>query len=279
MQEKTEYVLSELYPEDLPAGLSATNRKAYEKRCNDVLNVSYLMLATMSPDLQKQYEHVDAYTMIQGLHGTFENQARAERYNISKALFACKLAEGSLISPHMIKMMGYNETLDMFGSELKDDLATAAILQSLSTSYEPFIMNFYMNDMKKTTAELHGMLKTAEDSIKKNTNHVIMVQKEKKRWKRFIPPKGKCKVKVSDEPSSSKTKTKGKSGPCLDEECFHCHKKGHWFRNCKKYLGEQKKKKASETFTLVINVIEINIAVSSSDSWVFDTRSMVHTCK
>jgi hypothetical protein len=46
-----------------------------------------------------------------------------------------------------------------------------------------------------------------------------------------------------------------------------------------KYLEEQKKKKRSESFTSSINVIEINIAVSSSDSWVFDTGSMIHTCK
>jgi hypothetical protein len=49
--------------------------------------------------------------------------------------------------------------------------------------------------------------------------------------------------------------------------------------NCKKYLKEQKKKKGSETSTSGINVIEINIVVSSSDSWVFDTVSMTHTCK
>jgi hypothetical protein len=42
------------------------------------------MFAAMSLDLQKQYEHVDAYTMIQGQRGIFENQERAERYNISK---------------------------------------------------------------------------------------------------------------------------------------------------------------------------------------------------
>jgi hypothetical protein len=81
-KEKTEYVLTELYPDDLPACLIATNRRAHEKHCDDALNVSYLMLATMSLDLQKQYEHVDAYTMIQGLRGIFENQARGERYNI-----------------------------------------------------------------------------------------------------------------------------------------------------------------------------------------------------
>jgi hypothetical protein len=58
----------------------------------------------------------------------FENQARVEKYNISKALFACKLAEGSPISSNVIKMMGYIETLDKLGCELKDDLATDVIL-------------------------------------------------------------------------------------------------------------------------------------------------------
>jgi CRISPR/Cas system-associated protein Csx1 len=123
-----------------------------------------------------------------------------------------------------------------------------------------------MNGMEKNMAQLYEMLKTAEDSIKKNPNHVMMVQKEKKKRKRWTPPKGKGKEKVSDLPSSSKPKTKGKSTPSPDEECFHCHKKGYWFRNCKKYLEELKKKKGSETFSSGINVIKINIAVSSSDS-------------
>jgi hypothetical protein len=50
-QEKTEYVLSEPYLEDLPAGSSAADHRANEKRCDDALNMSYLMLATMSHDL------------------------------------------------------------------------------------------------------------------------------------------------------------------------------------------------------------------------------------
>jgi hypothetical protein len=166
----------------------------------------------------------------------FENKTRVERYNISKVLFACKLAEGSPISPHMIKMMCYIETLTKPGCEIKDDLATDVILQLLPTSYELFIMNFRMNGMEKTVAELHGMLKIAEDSIKKNLNYVMMIQKEKKRRKCWTPPKDKDKEKVFDEPLSSKPKTKGKLDPSRDEECFHCHKNGHWFRNCKKYL-------------------------------------------
>jgi hypothetical protein len=127
-QEKIEYVLTESYPNDLPTGSTAVVHNAHEKRCDDALNVSCLILATISPDLQKYYEHVDAYTMIQGLRGIFENQARAEKYNISKALFACKLIEGSPVSPHVIKMMGYIETLTKLGCENKDDLATDMIL-------------------------------------------------------------------------------------------------------------------------------------------------------
>jgi hypothetical protein len=95
----------------------------------------------------------------------FENQARAERYNISKALFACKLARGSPVSPHVIKMMGYIDMLTKLGCKIKDDLTTDVILHSLRTIYESFIMNFHMNGTENTVAELHGMLKIAEDSI------------------------------------------------------------------------------------------------------------------
>jgi hypothetical protein len=53
MQEKIEYVLLKPYPEDLPASSRATDRKVYEKRYDDALNASCLMLITMSSDLQK----------------------------------------------------------------------------------------------------------------------------------------------------------------------------------------------------------------------------------
>jgi hypothetical protein len=100
----------------------------------------------------------------------------------------------------VIKMMGYIETLTKLCCEIKDDLATDVILQSLLASYESFIMNFHMNGMEKTMAELHGMLKASEDSIKKNPNHVMMVQKEKKKRKRWTPPKGKARKRFLISP-------------------------------------------------------------------------------
>jgi hypothetical protein len=50
-QEKIEYVLTEPYSGDLPAGSTAADHRSHEKRCDDALNVSCLMLTTMSRDL------------------------------------------------------------------------------------------------------------------------------------------------------------------------------------------------------------------------------------
>jgi hypothetical protein len=66
----------------------------------------------------------------------FENQARGERYNISKALFACKLAEGSPINPHVIKMIGYMETLDKLGCDVRVSKAKVAAI-AISTFHLP----------------------------------------------------------------------------------------------------------------------------------------------
>ena len=103
---KKEYVLELPYPDDLSENGSAGQKREYDKHTNDALDVGCLMLATMSSELQKQYENTGAHNMIVGIHGMFESQARTERYNISKALFVCRLAEGCPVSPHVIKMIG-----------------------------------------------------------------------------------------------------------------------------------------------------------------------------
>jgi hypothetical protein len=74
---------------------------------------------------------------------------------------------------------------------------------------------------------------------------------------------------ASGEPSSSKSKIKGKPSPSPDEECSHCHKKDISSETIRTW-GSKRRREG-------INVTEINIAVSSSDSWVFATKR--NTCK
>jgi hypothetical protein len=66
--------------------------------------------------------------MIVGLHGMLMNQARVERYEIFMSLFSCKLTKGSPISPNVIKMVFYIESLATLVFALLDELATIMIL-------------------------------------------------------------------------------------------------------------------------------------------------------
>ncbi|KAK8557954.1 hypothetical protein V6N13_008778 [Hibiscus sabdariffa] len=110
-QERKEYVIEEPAPE-LAANAPRADKDKFKKHLDDMLDVSCLMLAIMSPELQKQHEDMNAYNMIQNLKEIYEGQARQERYETSKALFQCKMSEGSPVGAHVIKMMGYIQTLE-----------------------------------------------------------------------------------------------------------------------------------------------------------------------
>jgi hypothetical protein len=80
-----------------------------------------------------------------------------------------------------------------------------------------------MNGLDKTLSELHGMLKIAEENIKKNLNHVMMIQKGDKKRKRWMPPNPKAKGKEKGsggESSGSKPKPapKDKPSPTSEDE-------------------------------------------------------------
>jgi len=67
--------------------------------------------------------------------------------------------------------------------------------------------------------------------------------------------------------STSQSKSKGKG---TDVQCHHCHKFGHWRRNCPKYLEDIKAGRVTaQGMSSDIHMIEINHA--SSSTWVFDT--------
>ncbi|XP_017640149.1 uncharacterized protein LOC108481542 [Gossypium arboreum] len=133
-QERKLYVIEKSLPDEPPTNASRADKDAYKKHLDDMVDVGCLMLATMNPELQKQHEDMVAYDMIEHLKEPYQGQARQERFDISKALFQCKLAEGSPIGPHVLKMIGYIESLSKLGFPLGQELATDVILQSLPDS-------------------------------------------------------------------------------------------------------------------------------------------------
>ncbi|CAJ2644759.1 unnamed protein product [Trifolium pratense] len=98
MHEKKLYAIEEPQSdleEEPAANAPKAQRDAYQKRVDDALDAKCLMLATMTSELQKQHEEMNAFDMIEHLKTLYQEQARIERFEVSKALFQAKLAEGS----------------------------------------------------------------------------------------------------------------------------------------------------------------------------------------
>jgi hypothetical protein len=100
----------------------------------------------MQPELQMQFEtnHV-AHNMTMALRDMFQTQARTERFNVSKDFLKCKIAEGTTVGPHVIKMVGYSQRLEKLGFPIGQELAIDFILTYLLPSYGNFITNYHMH--------------------------------------------------------------------------------------------------------------------------------------
>ncbi|KAK1650761.1 hypothetical protein QYE76_068566 [Lolium multiflorum] len=223
-------------------------KNVYATRKTRYSQVQCAILCSLESDLQKRFEHHDPHELMKELKTIFETHAAVECYEASKHFFSCMMEEGSSISEHMLVMTGHAKKLSDLGIVIPNRLGINRVLQSLPPSYKNFVMNYNMQNMNKEFPELFGMLKAAEIEIKKE-HQVLMVNKTTS-FKKQGKSKGKFKKggkKAATPP------VKPKSGPKPDAECYYCKEKGHWKRNCSKYLADLKsglvKKKKEEFLT------------------------------
>src|SRR4051812_30432500 len=191
------------------------------------------MLTCMDTELQKRFKKFSVVDMVTQLNALYRKEARTECYEVTKQLWECKMAEGNSLSEHVIKLVGYAQRLNALGFAISTTLGTDILLASLPPSYNVFIMNYNMNELDKTTDELFAMLKTVEASMQKDPSQVLVVMNT-------TSFKKKGKVRNAKSGGKTKAQVKTKTGPTKDLECHYCKNKGHWKRNCKKYLGDLK---------------------------------------
>ena len=146
------------------------------------------------------------------------------------------MAESSSVQAHALKMIEWIESLAMLGVELPVEISTDLILQSLPDSFSQFIVNFNMNKIHASLSELLNMLTTTEGNLQKEKPQVLVVGgTNKKRKVAFASKRGKRKKQVKATLTRKDNDDKG--------TCFHSGVKGHWNRNCKKYLNEKAQRK------------------------------------
>ncbi|XP_021293401.1 uncharacterized protein LOC110423508 [Herrania umbratica] len=134
-QEKKSYVLDTPIPPVPIADASGEDKEAYQRHKDD----------NDQAELQKQHEHMDVQSMILHLRELFDKEGYTERYEISKELFRCKMAEGSSVRPHVLKMIGLIERLGQLGLVMDHELSIDFVLQPLLDNFSQFVLNFHMN--------------------------------------------------------------------------------------------------------------------------------------
>ncbi|KAJ9563625.1 hypothetical protein OSB04_008785 [Centaurea solstitialis] len=136
--------------------------------------------------------------------------------------------------------------LERLGHPVPLQLATDTILNSLSEDYKPFVVNYNMNNMERSIAELHSMLKTAELNMgaKSKPKDVLMVRNRgvKKKHGQGSISKGKGPAPDIQNAPQVREKVKGKgkgkkvkaNKARTENRCFTCNEVGHWRQNCPK---------------------------------------------
>ena len=119
----------------------------------------------------------------------FGKQGFSSRQDTMRLILNTKMAQGTPVREHCLKMISYLNTLEVLGTDINGESQVDMILQSLLESYKEFRLNYNMNKKIYTLSELMNKLVAVEGILGTTSVDTNMA-----------------------EASSSKPKSKGKGG-------------------------------------------------------------------
>ncbi|GJV42570.1 retrotransposon protein, putative, ty1-copia subclass [Tanacetum coccineum] len=98
------------------------------------------------------------------------NKAKAskKRLDVVKSLMACKPKPEASICAFVLEMKGYFDRLESLNMAFDAELSINIILSGLPADYNQFVLSYQMNGKETSIMELHSLLQTAEQGIKKS---------------------------------------------------------------------------------------------------------------
>ena len=103
-----------------------------------------------------------AYDMMMNLKEIFGEQNRASRQVAMRALLNTKMAEGTLVRDHVLKMIAHLNELEILGAEIDGESQVDIVFMSLPKSFKNFRLNYSMSKGSYSLAELLKELQAAE---------------------------------------------------------------------------------------------------------------------
>ncbi|KAL0453952.1 UNVERIFIED_CONTAM: hypothetical protein Slati_1373300 [Sesamum latifolium] len=116
------YVLDKPLPTALPEGSSPEERVTFDKWLEDNRKVRSIILASMTNEIQKQYDRLeDVPSIMLRMKDVYAVPDRHIRYAAIKAFFGTKMAEGSSVQSHGVTMLSLVEKLEDLKAGLDND--------------------------------------------------------------------------------------------------------------------------------------------------------------
>ena len=102
------------------------------------------------------------YNIMMNLKEMFGDQSRAGRQEAMRALLNTKMAEGTSVQEHVLKMITHLNELEILGAEINGETQVDIVLMSLPESFKTFRLNYIMSKRSYTMMKLFYKLKVAE---------------------------------------------------------------------------------------------------------------------
>nr|GFD20778.1 hypothetical protein [Tanacetum cinerariifolium] len=152
--------------------------------------------------------------------------ASKERLDDVKSLMAYESKPRAFICAFVLEIKGYFDRLESLNMVFDAELSINIIISGLPGDYNQFVLSYQMNEKETLIMELHSLLKTAEQGIKKTSAaHLLTVgHNEKKTKTSHSNGKGNSAKVKSDR--GSKRKAEFEIAPTSDPKeavCFYCN--------------------------------------------------------
>ncbi|XP_070036266.1 uncharacterized protein [Nicotiana tomentosiformis] len=169
------FVITEECSEKPDEDVTNNHVKAYDKWVEGDEMVRCYILASMANVLQHQHQSMgSAYDMLKSLKEMFGEQNCAAKQTAMEALLNTKIAEGSSVRDHVLKMMGLLNELEVLGDMIDKESQVEMVLQTLPDSFQQFRLNYNMNKMDLLLEKLLNELQAAGSIIKQQAPVVVL---------------------------------------------------------------------------------------------------------
>ena len=122
-QENLSHIIESPEPKKLGEDATDEEKTTYKKWQNDSMTVKCIMLASMTNELQRQHDNMDAQSILLNIKELYGEQSRTARYEISKQLFRARMTEGTSVQNHVLMVIDLITRLSQLGFVMDGELS------------------------------------------------------------------------------------------------------------------------------------------------------------